>query len=459
VPVRPPLIVVSNRGPVTYARDSAGGRVEQRGGGGLASALRGLLGRQDVTWIASAMSDEDRAVAAEARAVVGESYRLRLLAHDPVAYDLYYNVVANPMLWFIQHGLWGLSGEPDTGPSFETAWRDGYAAVNRAFATAVIEELDRNPEAAVWFQDYHLYLAPRLVRDARPDATLAHFIHIPWPEASGWEVLPTELRLSLYDGVLANDVVGFHTHRWREAFERSALPHATRPVRLTAHPISVDPQELDALRESPAVAEEERLIEASRPELLVVGVDRTDPAKNVVLAIRAFGLLLERQPELRGRVRFLALLDPSRQRIPVYAEYRAAIEAEARAVNAAIADAVDLQIRDNFPQTVAAYRQYDVLFVDSVSDGLNLVAKEGPLVNARDGVLVLSESAGAHEELGEWAVTVSPLDVSGQADALYTALTMPGAERRRRAAALEAQVRHHDLARWIDAELSSFSDR
>lgn len=450
-----PLIVVSNRGPVSYGRDAAGSRTELRGAGGLASALRSLLGRPGLTWIASAMTDEDRRVAGEGGAVVDGSYRLRLVAHDPRAYALYYDVVANPMLWFIQHGLWGIAGEPGPPEALEAAWRDGYAVVNRAFSDAVVEELERAPDAAVWFHDYHLYLAPRLVRDARPDARLAHFVHIPWPEPERWDVLPPELRRSVYDGLLANDVVGFHTERWRDAFERSAPRPAAR---VTAHPISVDPRELDALAKSAEVEAEERLLEASRPELLVLRVDRTDPSKNVVLGIRAFGLVLERHPELAGRAGMLALLDPSRQEIPVYAAYRAEIEAEAADVNARFGAAgwlpVDLRIRDNFPETLAAYRQYDVLFVNPVADGLNLVAKEGPVVNRRDGVLVLSSTAGAHDELGEWALTVDPCDVPGQADALYAALTMPPAERRRRAAALAAHVREHGIARWIEAQVA-----
>ena len=194
----------------------------------------------------------------------------------------------------------------------------------------------------------------------------------------------------------------------------------------------------------------EREMQASRPEMLVVRVDRTDPSKNVVRGLRAFGLMLERHPELRGRVRMLALLDPSRQDIPEYAEYVAAIEREARALG----DAVDLRVGDDFARSVAAYKQFDVLLVNAVFDGLNLVSKEAPYVNTRDGVVVLSENAGSHEELGEWALSVNPFDVSGQADALYEALTMEAGERRRRLEAIRAHVREHDVAAWGDAQLA-----
>ena len=228
-------------------------------------------------------------------------------------------------------------------------------------------------------------------------------------------------------------------------------------MRTTSHPIAVDVAEFAALSRSEAVLERERELRVARPELLVLRVDRTDPSKNIVRGFRAFALLLERHPELHGRVGMLALLDPSRQEVPAYAQYLAATRHEAAAVNERFrTDAwqpVDLRVADDFMQSVAAYKQFDVLFVNAVYDGLNLVAKEGPLVNECDGVLVLSENAGAHDELGEWALTVNPFDISGQADALYEALVMPAAERARRAAAMRAHVRANGIEEWTQAQL------
>ena len=158
------------------------------------------------------------------------------------------------------------------------------------------------------------------------------------------------------------------------------------------------------MAESEAVLEQEAAIEAERPEYLILRVDRTDPSKNVVRGFRAYELYLEAHPEMHGRVQMLALLDPSRQDIPEYAEYLGAIQRAARVVNDRFQREgwvpLDLQIQDNFPQAVAAYKQFDVLLVNAIFDGMNLVAKEAPLVNTRDGVLVLSENAGAHDELG-----------------------------------------------------------
>ena len=473
------LIVVSNRGPVTFSRSGDRGRQAHRGGGGLVTALRSLVELHDVTWIASAMSEEDRAVAEEAgheaipeTARDGSTYRLRLVAHDPSAYDWFYNVVANPTLWFLQHYLWNLARAPNLDRGLHRAWDEGYVAVNAGFADAVVAELEAEPEAVVFFHDYHLYLAPRFVRTRVPDASLAHFVHIPWPEPDLWRVLPEAIRRALHDGLLANDVVGFHTERWRRNFLRScvdivgaegdleegSVDYDGRRVSVKAHPISVDPAEFDEVAASARVLEHQAELVASRPEWLVLRVDRTDPSKNVVRGFRAFERFLEDHPELHGRVGMLALLDPSRQDIPEYAEYLAAIQRAAREVNDHFQGAgwtpIDLRIADDFQASVAAYKQYDVLLVNAIFDGLNLVAKEAPLVNERNGVLILSENAGAHEELGEWAITVNPFDLTGQAEAIYTALEMPVEERRARLNAIRAHVREHDVSQWVEAQLA-----
>jgi len=473
------LIVVSNRGPVTYGT-SGGERTARRGGGGLVTALRSLVLHHDVTWIASAMSEEDRVVsdenegeACEETARDGTSFRLRLVPHDPHAYDWYYNVVANPMLWFLQHHLWGLASEPVIDHGFHHAWSEGYVAVNRSFADAVLDELDRDPSAAVFFHDYHLYVAPRMVRDARPETRLVHFVHIPWPGTDSWSVLPIEIRRAIHDGLLANDVAGFHTRRWRRNFMRVAedtvgavpdwardvLGYDGRRVVVTAAPISVDTAEFDELAQSDAVIEAGEKLARERPEKLILRVDRTDPSKNIVRGFRALELYLDAHPEMHGRVCLLALLDPSRQEIPEYAEYVGAIQREARRVNDRFQHdrwmPIDLQMSDNFPQAVAAYKDFDVLLVNAIFDGLNLIAKEAPLVNERDGVLILSENAGAHEELGDWALSVNPFDVAGQADAIHHALQMPAEERRERLTAIRSWVREHDLAAWIELQLQA----
>jgi trehalose 6-phosphate synthase len=468
------LIVVSNRGPVSYTREGDE-RVARRGAGGLVTALRGLLSHHDVTWIASAITDEDRAASQESieeTARDGSAFRLRLVAHEETAYDGFYNVISNPMLWFLQHYLWELAYTPAFDHGLRHAWENGYVRVNEGFAAVVLEELEAEPDAAVLFHDYHLYLAPRIVRDEAPDATLSHFVHIPWPQPDYWRILPADIRHAVHDGLLANDVVGFHSSRWRLAFLRCAVDIAGADgnfvdwfadyrggrTQVAAAPISIDPEEFDELAESPEVLEAEREIVERRPERLVVRVDRTDPSKNVVRGFRAFELYLEAHPEMYGRVAFLALLDPSRQDIPEYSEYLGAIQREVRRVNDRFQSDVwvpiDLRIEDDLPRSVAAYKQFDVLLVNAIFDGLNLVSKEASLVNTRGGVVVLSDNTGAAEELGGWTLTINPFDVAAQAEAIHEALEMPEDERRARLEALRAHVREHDVARWLEAQLA-----
>jgi trehalose 6-phosphate synthase len=474
------LIVVANRGPASYERAANGERIARRGGGGLVTALRGLVDAHDVTWIASAITDEDLVVsyensgnAFEETSRDGRPFRLRLVEHEPQAYDWFYNVVSNPILWFIQHQLWDLKEAPNLDHAVHHAWEEGYVAVNRTFADAVLDELEQAPDATVFFHDYHLYVAPRLVRDARPDARLQHFVHIPWPPADYWHVLPLGARQRIHEGILANDAIGFHSFRWRRSFLRccedfvgarsdfagGVVEYEGRRVRVTANPISVDTREFEELAESERVLEAERALAPRRPEQLILRVDRTDPSKNIVRGFRAFELLLDEHPELQWKVGMLALLDPSRQDIPEYAEYLGAIQREARRVNDRYVPTgwtpIDLRVEDDFAASVAAYKQYDVLLVNAIFDGLNLIAKEAPLVNTRDGVLVLSENTGAHDELGEFALTINPFDVAGQAEALYEALRMSAEERRRRIDGIRARVREHDLAAWLDVELEA----
>src|SRR5919106_240886 len=394
MPSRRKLIVVSNRAPVAFNRDAGGERIASRGGGGLVTGLRSLVSHHDVTWIASAMSDEDRVVAEEARGEAieeaagdGSPYRLHLVPHDPSAYDWYYNVVANPVLWFIQHYLWGLASSPDVDQGLHNAWSEGYVAVNRSFADATLAEVDHDAG---------------------------------------------EVR---YGGQI---------------------------TAVRAHAISVDPEEFDSLAESPEVRAEESALQEDRPEFLILRVDRTDPSKNVVRGFRAYELYLEARPEMHGRVQMLALLDPSRQDIPEYAEYLGAIQRAARVVNDRFQQEgwlpLAFEIQDDFLQAVAAYKQFDVLLVNAIFDGMNLIAKEAPLVNTRDGVLILSENAGAHEELGEWALTVNPFDVAGQAEAIHEAITMAPGERRERLNAIKRHVREHDIGSWIEAQLQDLDE-
>lgn len=471
-----PLILVSNRGPITFARRPDGSRVAERGGGGLVTALAGLIDHTPALWISAAIGDEDVAMAREQRGAfpmpgVGTDTRLRLVEIEEGAYHQYYNVVANPMLWFIQHYLWDLSNAPDIRREELDAWSDGYLVANRAFADAVSEELDRHPDALVMLHDYHLYTAPEDIRRAHPDAFLHFFVHIPWTQPDYWRVLPGHIREGILTGLLANDIVAFHTPRYarnflqccedlldlRVDYNRRVVSWAGREVWVRSYPISVNAPMFEELAASDAVAEREAEILRRRRAHLVIRVDRTDLSKNTLRGFKAFDVFLDRHPEYLEDITFFALLQPSRQDVPEYIEYLQKIRDIVSHINTKHGNTdwmpIDLRIQSDLPLAVAAYKHYDVLLVNPVYDGMNLIAKEAPLVNERHGVMVLSENVGAHEELGAFALSINPFDVEAQAESLHTALTMDLDERAERLDAIKRIVRENNVGKWLDHQL------
>ena len=473
-----PVILVSNRGPVEYGRTD-GERSSKRGSGGLVTALSGLAGRlDDVVWVCGALSDEDAVVSKERGGKAFEpeddksGLKVRMVELDADEQYKFYNVISNPLLWFIQHYLWGMSTAPDITDVETDAFANGYVPVNRAFADAVVEEVEaRGGRATVMIQDYHFYLVPHLVRARCPDAFLHHFVHIPWPQPDAWRLLPPSMREAVLEGVLGNDVVAFHTERYARNFllgcqellgltvdlDALTVDLGGRRVRARWYPISVDAAQLEAMAASPAVLEHERRLLERRRDNLILRVDRADLSKNIVRGFRAFDLLLDEHPELIERVTFLALIQPSRPDVEAYVEYLERIKRVVADVNLKHGTSdwqpIDLRLEDNVDQTIAAYKLFDVLVVNAIFDGMNLVAKEAVLVNEQDGVLALSENTGAHEELGRFAITLHPFDIRQQAEAFQRALTMDSDERHDRLAACAAVIRANDIGKWLREQL------
>jgi trehalose 6-phosphate synthase len=480
------VVLLSHRAPVTFRRDRDGERSVKRGAGGLVTALSDLAAQlDDVRWVCSASSDEDVAVAEEhgGKAVpvpLGDKeVPVRFVDVPADQHQRFYGLVSNPILWFIQHGLYGVWSAPDLGDTEHEAFEEGYVPVNAAFADAVADEVEAaGGEALVMLHDYHFYLVAERVRERCPDALVSQFIHIPWPGPDAWRVLPPSMREPLLRGMLGCDVVAFHDVASARNFVLCAqqllgadvdlhgltVDVGGRTVRARAYPISIDVAGLRELAESETVTS--RVGELSQTFAndgcqLILRVDRTDPSKNIVRGFQAFGQLLEDHPELAGKVRFLALLQPSRMDVPEYDAYIGQIGAEVARINARYDDLdhepVDLRLIQDLPLAVAAYSVCDVLMVNAVADGMNLVAKEAAVVNRRDGVLVLSENTGAHEELGDHAVTVYPYDIRQQADALYEALTMPLEERRTRLRGAAEVIERNDITAWFDAQLADLA--
>ena len=471
--MKPLIVIVSNRGPFSFKKKKDDSFEVKRGSGGLVTALGALAEKHDVLWVATAISKDDyrwlQATGEKPQNVEGIS--LRLMQPKKKAYLRYYNVIANPMLWFIQHQLWDAPRNPSITQETWEAWDNGYVEINKAFAQRIAETIkDEQRPVIIFPQDYHLYLLPHFLRDLLGERVhIQPFIHIPWPGPDAWRVLPEQIRNFILTSLLQSDRVGFQTQK--DAFNfvqtcrfylegahsrgsRNSIQYDGRVVQAAAYPISVDTQKLNALSEEPEThLLKSQLINFVGDRKLILRVDRIEPSKNILRGLEAYRTLLETHPEHRGKVQMMALLVPSRMKVDEYQDYLRDIMSEAGMINATYStpywEPVRIVVGDNYERAIAAMQFYDVLLVNPLADGMNLVAKEGALVNQKDGVIVLSEDAGAFYELGDHALTVSPFDTYGTANAIHHGLTMPPGEKRKRAEALKKIVMNADIRDWF----------
>jgi trehalose 6-phosphate synthase len=452
-----PFVVLSNRGPVSFAFDGDDGLVAGRGAGGLVSGIGPLVAETGATWIAAAISDADR-LAAENGTVVAGGFRARLLAIDPDEYRMAYDVVCNATLWFLHHNLFDLARRPRIDRHWHDAW-DAYRSMNDAFAAAAAEVAPEG--AAVLVQDYHLALvAPRLGA-RRPDLRIVHFSHTPFAQADVLRVLPEPALAELLEGMAAHRACGFHTARWARAFAQCSDELLGRALPTFVSPLATDEEDISRVASSDeALHAGEQLDDELAGRLLLLRVDRVELSKNLLRGFHAFDELLERHSEWRERVVFAAFVYPSREGLPEYLAYRQEVEGLVRRLNDKWATPgwtpILLDLSDDFPRSVAALQRADVLLVNPIRDGLNLVAKEGMILNRRDGVLALSPEAGVWEELGHaGALPVHPYDVAGTAEVLHTALSMERGERARRAEGLRAAAAARTPADWLADQLAA----
>ena len=461
------LLLASNRGPVSYAEDGRGGLVARRGAGGLVSAVRRASADDSLLWVCAALSDADRLATRAAGGRVQPA--VEMLDVDPVTFDRAYNGVANATLWFVAHLLYDTASAPVFDARTAREW-EAYRSYDDAFA----EALARNaaPGAAVLVQDYHLALTPRQLRERRPDLRIGHFSHTPWAPPEYFCLLPDDVAREVLLGMLGADAVGFHSARWADAFGRccaevlgatwtgAEVRHDARTTRVSVHPLGVDPDELRECAAAPDVQGRLPLLrELVGDRQLVLRIDRTELSKNIVRGLEAFRELLRTRPEWHERVVHLAFAYPSRHDLPEYRAYTGVVQRVAREVNEEYARPgwlpVHLEVRDDYPRSLAAYTLADVLLVNPLRDGMNLVAKEGPVLSDRGLSLVLSRQAGAADELGPDAHLVNPYDVAQTAQALHEALSTPAAVRAQRSARLARAATALPPSAWLSSQLAA----
>lgn len=452
-----PIVIVSNRGPLSFRLED-GELLARRGAGGMVSGLAPLVIDSDTTWIAAAISEGDR-LAAEQGVIEAEGFRVRTLAIDPDTYTKAYDVICNSTLWFVHHSLFDLARQPRFDDAWREAW-DAYREVNEAFAEVVAA--DSPPDAVVLIQDYHLMLlAPRL-RELRPDLALVHFSHTPFADPDAFRVLPTDVAVELLEAMALHDACGFHCQRWADSFDRCANELAGVEVPTFVAPLAPDAGDIRAVAARPACdAAFAELDEQVGDRLFLVRVDRIELSKNLLRGFLAFEHLLERDPSWHERVVFGAFCYPSREGVPEYQAYAREVEDAIARINRRFSTDSWTPIlfdgTDDFPRSVAALRRYDLLLVNPIRDGLNLVAKEGPLVNERDGLVALSAEAGVWSELDGAVRQVHPYDISGTARTLDAALRTDPASRALEADELRRRALERSPADWLQDQLDAVS--
>jgi trehalose 6-phosphate synthase len=459
------VLVASNRGPVSYQFGADGSLTTSRGGGGMIAGvtdgLAALGPEASTTWICAALSDADRAVARarDAGPRDSEPIAVRMLDIAPDVFDRAYNRVANSTLWFLLHQLFDTPSQPRFDREFRRDWA-AYLAYNEAFAEALMQEAL-----------------------TRPAAGIGHFCHTPWAPPDYYRMLPDEVGRALLDGILGADRAGFHAERWASAFmdccaavlgadvTRTGLAgpgpgpvgrvtYRGHVTEVAVHPLGVDAAALrERARAGDVRAHAGALRRAAGDRKLIVRVDRTELSKNIVRGLAAYRELLTTRPQWRGRIVHLAFAYPSRSALAEYRAYTGQVRELARQITeefrTADWDPLILEVKDDYPRSLAACALADVLLVNPIRDGMNLVAQEGPVLSERGCALVLSREAGAAATLAADALLVNPYDVTETADALHRALEMPDAERQRRGAALAATAASDPPARWLGGQLAS----
>src|SRR5260221_5779509 len=466
------LIIVTNRGPVEYYMDQDKTLRYRRGEGGVVTALIEAMPSLDTTWIALAMTEGDRMAVQQAHdgllrpPLPSQRTQLRYVNVPKGVYHNHYDIVSNQVLWFLQHYLFEHSAAFPPVEHILRAWENGYAKANAAIADAVHAQIERNASSTiVVLHDYHLYLAPTLIRHHHPAILMQQFIHIPWPEVRYWQShLPTEITQAIYNSLLGNDILAFQTKRDAQNF-LEGVPALLKDVDVDVEDAAIIRQSHRTLvRDYPisiSVAEERRIVHSAAGkhaaqhirhllgEQTIMRVDRIEPTKNIVQGFHAYAYLLERHPELYEKVTFLAFLVPSRQALSIYRRYREEILKLIEDINQKFGrnewTPIQAFVQNNRTQALAALQFYDVLLVNPLIDGMNLVAKEGSIVNQRNGVLVLSRTSGAFQHLQAPPIPIPPPHTAPTPAAPHPALTLSPDDRPPPPAPPPQPAAHHHL--------------
>ncbi|NYB51651.1 MAG: trehalose-6-phosphate synthase [Methanobacteriaceae archaeon] len=470
------LIVVSNRGPVEFYKKNSELEMK-RGAGGLVSTLLPLVETLNGVWIASAMTLGDVEVAEQFpnnRVPIPEDnplFWVPFVVVDRHRYESYYSLISNPLLWFVQHYMWNSPYTPDIDEEMHDAWKNGYVYMNKKFADKVISESGRSlKEPLIMLQDYHLYLCAGYIREKLKNTFLSQFIHIPWPQSEYFSIIPEHMRKAIIEGLLSNNLLGFHIPRYVTNFIQSCEEYADKVdyekglvwyqgqvTHVKSYPISVDYEGIREMANSKEVKEKEKLIRKIKGEnFLIYRTDRADLSKNIIRGFKAYDIFLDKYPEYHGKVKFLTTGKPTRQQIDEYNEYYLHIQKIVEEINNKHGrdgwKPIEWIFKADYSLVVAAFKNYDCLIVNPIADGMNIVPKEASAVNENQGVIILSEKAGCYEELKDHVICVNPFDVCQTTQAYLQAIKMSIDERRKKLNNLQNMVAERTIYHWLSEQ-------
>ncbi len=449
----------------------------KRGAGGLVSTLLPFMATFNGTWVASAMTEGDRAIAAgHEKCLVpipeeNPEFCVSFIVVDPKIYEDYYSVISNPLLWFVQHYMWNTPYVPVIDDNIHKAWHDSYVYVNKMFAERIVEEAEADErKPLIMIQDYHLYTCPGYIREKLDDIFLSQFIHIPWPQSEYFGILPEYMQEAIVQGLLSNDILGFHLKKYarnflytcepyveRVDYDNSKIWYDGRVISVNAYPISVDCKKLvENSKTSDVIQKEETIKKIKGDCFLIYRTDRADLSKNINRGFMAYELFLQKHPEFHGKVKFLSTGMPTRQQIKEYCDYRDENYGIIDEINERYSEdewkPIEQVFKADYNLVTAAFKHYDCLLVNPIVDGMNIVAKEGPVVNENNGVLIMSNGAGSYEELKDYSIVVNAYDISQTADAMYRAVMMSQEERARLIQGLKKTVNERNVYIWMQEQ-------
>ncbi len=472
------LMLASNRGPIQYFRDDDGEIKEKRGAGGLITALMSVLKATGTIWFAATLGNEDR-IKAKNSPLIGipedePEYYLRLIDLEEDTFNRYYNDISNSILWFLQHYLFDPIYTPVFDPSLSESWEKGYKFVNEQFSKAILDACIDESDPLILIQDYHLYLVAKNIRIKKPSALIFHFIHIPWCSPDYMRLLPDYMRSDILNSLMCCDIIGLHNSRYvknilqcfdefldvKVDYDKDEVFDGNRVVKVGAYPISIDVDDLLDFSRSDIVKDAEKKFLNKKGDLsAIVRVDRAELSKNIVRGFEAYSLLLERYPEWLEKVKFFAYTYPSRTEIPAYEDYTDRIRKIVSDINQRFGtnswQPIELEMTDDFPRSVASMKNFDVMLTNPIFDGMNLVAKEAAVLNKTNGIIILSENAGAIDELKKGVIPVNPFDIESTSTALHESLQMGANEREAMSKHLKHVVSENNISKWL---LDQFSD-